>query len=410
VLGLGIGLGLGLSLTACSGADTVTIPEPGPNPNPAERNPASLVVVTGSGQQVPALVPLKDSLVVQVRDGAGRPAADVGLTFRIVEGAGEVLTPSARTDANGQARALVIPAQGAVRVEALAPTAPTVSPAIFEVVGRMPASGTTHIGRAGYAEYRPGTLPVILSAPHGGGLEPGEIPVRSGGVQTRDLNTTDLTERMAAALEARFGARPHVVLFHLHRRMVDANREIREAAEGHPLGEHAWHEFQGMIAHAHARVVAEHGNGLYLDIHGHGHTIQRLELGYLHSAAALRQSDEELSTLASVSSLRALTARSGAPLAALVRGPTALGTLLAQGGFPSVPSAEDPAPLEGEPYFSGGYNTLRWGSRTAGTIDGIQIEANFTGVRDTAANRARFALVSAEAIETFLQTWYTGRP
>lgn len=402
-----LGFGLGLVLTGCSGGDVATGPDLDTGPGVEEGRPAALSIVGGQGQQAPAWVPVRDSLVVRVTDGLGRPVPDVGVSWRIAGGSGEVLTPSARTDTEGRARALVIPGQGAVEVEAFLPSLPAVT---FLVTGEFPATQTVYVGRRGYAEYRPGSLPIILAAPHGGTLEPSEIPVRSGGVQTRDMNTTDLAERMAAALESRLGGRPHLVLFHLHRRMVDANREIAEAAEGHPLGEQAWHEFQGMVAHAHARVSEAYGWGLFFDLHGHGHAIQRLELGYLLSAANLRMDDEALSTLGAVTSLRSLALRSEVPLAELVRGPQAFGSLLADAGFPSVPAAQDPAPGLGEPFFSGGYNTLQWGSRTRGAIDGIQIEANFTGVRDTAANREQFAQASAHAIATFLETWYGWSP
>jgi len=46
-------------------------------------------------------------------------------------------------------------------------------------------------------------------------------------------------------------------------------------------------------------------------------------------------------------------------------------------GFPSVPGYDDPFPMDSEPYFSGGYNTKRHGSRdNEGEIDAIQLELN----------------------------------
>jgi hypothetical protein len=39
-----------------------------------------------------------------------------------------------------------------------------------------------YFGTNGWIEYRPGTLPIILAAPHGGYLEPAEIPVFSDGL------------------------------------------------------------------------------------------------------------------------------------------------------------------------------------------------------------------------------------
>ena len=46
-------------------------------------------------------------------------------------------------------------------------------------------------GTNDWVEYRPGTLPVILSAPHGGSTEPPSIPDRSGAgiVTVRDSRT-----------------------------------------------------------------------------------------------------------------------------------------------------------------------------------------------------------------------------
>jgi hypothetical protein len=43
-------------------------------------------------------------------------------------------------------------------------------------------------------------------------------------------------------------------------------------------------------------------------------------------------------------------------------------------------------------------------------VDGIQIEANFTGVRDTAANREAFAQAAASVIAAFMADWYGWDP
>jgi hypothetical protein len=67
---------------------------------------------------------------------------------------------------------------------------------------------------------------------------------------------------------------------------------------------------------------------------------------------------------------------------------------------------DDPYPLAGEPYFSGGYNTDRHGSRFDGTIDAIQIECNMDGVRDTYANRQAFAEALKESYLAYMQDVY----
>ncbi len=54
------------------------------------------------------------------------------------------------------------------------------------------------------------------------------------------------------------------------------------------------------------------------------------------------------------------------------------------------------------PYFDGGYNTARWASRDSGTIDGFQIETNYTGVRDNAANTRKFTDSLAVVIKRYM--------
>jgi len=74
--------------------------------------------------------------------------------------------------------------------------------------------------------------------------------------------------------------------------------------------------------------------------------------------------------------------------AQLLRGNFALGTLLGNEGFPSVPSQQIPAPGTGTDYFRGGYNIQYY---TNSTMNVVQIECNYTGVRDNSVNRNDFA-------------------
>jgi len=270
-------------------------------------------------------------------------------------------------------------------------------------------AGETYTGRQDYAEYIPGTLPVVVSAPHGGLLEPDEIPDRAFGVMATDLETQDLARRIRAALLDRLGAAPHLVISRLDRSKLDPNRSIEEAAQDDPFAEHAWQEYHAFVDTARALVTRGYGSGLYLDIHGHGHPVDRVELGYLLSADELGRSDEELASgsLAAESSVRALVASSGASLTEVVRGEQSLGALLQARGVRAVPSPSEPDPA-GEPYFTGGYSTRRHGSRDGGTVSGIQLEHHFDGLRDTPENRTTYAGVLASAVEVFLRQWYPG--
>jgi hypothetical protein len=187
---------------------------------------------------------------------------------------------------------------------------------------------------------------------------------------------------------------------------LDCNRELAVAAMGDPEAAQAWAEFQSFVVEARAAVVREQGRGLLIDIHGHGHAIQRLELGYLLDGDQLGLADSVLNqvTWRDSTSIRDLLGRAGQPLTTVLRGPNGLGTLFAAQGFPSVPSGSDPWP-NGTPYFNGGYNTLTYGSLTGGTVSAVQIESHFTGVRDTPATRAAFAGAFVSVVRAYVAAW-----
>ena len=275
--------------------------------------------------------------------------------------------------------------------------------------------GQSYFGTSDYIEYIAGDLPLIFTAPHGGLLTPASIPARTEGAcgtgdfaTVTDANTQDLARRIQAAF-AQDGRHPHVIINRLARSRLDANRAIDMAACGSAEAELAWSEYHEFILAAEEQILEDQGKGWYTDLHGHGHEIQRLELGYGLSATTLRLSDEELDASAATenaSSIRVMSQESPLSFSALLRGPGGLGSLFTDAGFPSVPSDEDPAPDAGEAYFSGGYNTARYGCSDGGAICGVQIEMNFTGVRDTPANRQIFAEALKEVYSSFLATHY----
>ncbi len=268
--------------------------------------------------------------------------------------------------------------------------------------------GERYHGRNSYVEYIPGRLPVVFSSAHGGALTPSEIPSRTFGILTNDRNSLELTLAMREALIELVGAAPHVILSHLHRSRLDANREIIEAAQSNPYAELAWNEFQGWIETARAAVARQYGKGLYFDIHGHGHAIDRLELGYLLTAEELNRPDAALNSLQVVArtSIRDLGRTTAIPFSQLLRGPRSLGGLLVAQGIPAVPGPDAPGPGNA-PYFRGGYNTRRHGSvMDAEVVSGIQLEHHYGGIRDTPANRRAYAIKVAGVIRSFMLDHY----
>ncbi|HYW08407.1 MAG TPA: hypothetical protein VE913_15720, partial [Longimicrobium sp.] len=142
-------------------------------------------------------------------------------------------------------------------------------------------AGTSYFGRDGYVEYIAGNSPVIITAPHGGELAPAEIPDRGCGITVTDLATEQLARAMQYQFHRKTGRYPHVVINRLRRAKMDANRDLAEAGCGNARADSAWHEYHRFVDAARAAVLASEGKGFYLDLHGHGHPLQRLELGYL---------------------------------------------------------------------------------------------------------------------------------
>jgi hypothetical protein len=252
--------------------------------------------------------------------------------------------------------------------------------------------------------YLPGSMPLVISAPHGGMNNLESVPDRTceGSVTVTDMNTAELATAIAERMEAAYGVRPYLVVCNLSRKDVDQNRDVEEATCGNEKMQRSWAEFHGLIDGALKEAVARHGFCLYIDLHGHGHEVQRLELGYLieeralerlHGGAVLAEDD--------AFSLRKLV-RDTVDIKKLVFGPRSFGTRMAEAGFPSVPSLQDPFPLEGQKFFGGGYNTKRYTGPEYPGVFGWQIESNMKGVRDK-SGRPLFAEAFGRVIVELLR-------
>ncbi|MBI1266170.1 MAG: T9SS type A sorting domain-containing protein [Cryomorphaceae bacterium] len=261
-------------------------------------------------------------------------------------------------------------------------------------------------GTNNYIEYQVGTLPLVISVPHGGDLDPASIPDRTCNdpVYATDAFTIETALEIKNALFSATGCYPHIVISHLERAKLDPNRNVADGACENPEAMAAWTEFHGFIADAREAVNQQYDSQtFFVDLHGHGNPIQRIELGYLLYDDELELSDNTLNTAqyinySSIQNL-ALNNVNNYTHAQLLRGPFAFGTFLSNLNYPAVPSESIPSPGTTTNYFSGGYITANHTCyNPSAPINGLQMELNYGNVRDTPANRSAFALAFTQSV------------
>jgi len=275
-------------------------------------------------------------------------------------------------------------------------------------------SGDVIFDEHGWAEYRVGDIPLVISVPHGGNLQTNLIADRTcpGSTTVTDANTIALARDIEAEFISKYGVRPYMIISHLSRKEVDHNREKEEGTCQDPMGMVAWEWYHDRIDEALQAAVNQHGRAVLIDLHGHGHTNLRLELGYNLTTTNLTNiyNNINLSTLQNKSSISNLfVLRPDLNFKDMIMDVPAFGTLMENDGVHSVPSLQDPHPQSGESFFSGGYITSHYTSTTAyPNVYGWQIECHRVGLRDTDANRKAFAKVFSENMMYYID--YTQDP
>ncbi len=270
-------------------------------------------------------------------------------------------------------------------------------------------TGQTYYGRNNYIEYKCGNYPLIISGPHAGTINADEMGDRTCGAVDNDVNTHETILALRDSIFAKTGKYPHVIINHLKRIKLDPNREVAEATCGDTIALISYNEYHAFIDNAKSQVVAQYGKGLYNDFHGHGHTIQRIEVGYILSSDDLAQPDASIDSTVYIdkSGIKYLAGIVPMTFSQLIRGQKSLGNFFEDQGYPAVPSPSQPNPGTAS-YFNGGYSVSTHGSKPGGTIDGVQFEVNYAGIRDTDPNRRAFAGAYAKIMDRFIQVNYFG--
>lgn len=240
--------------------------------------------------------------------------------------------------------------------------------------------GNIYFDSTNYIEFRAGNLPIIISAPHGGDLEPSSFPIEiARAVQAFKMLIQNQFQKVFTTLflNKRGAFRLSLSICLTGKSLMLTGRLLKLPMEIPRL---KWLGTDIKPSSIQLKIVKDK-TGLFLELHGHARTIRRIELGYLLTCSELQLSDATIdsSSLVNDGSIRTLVANNVLNLShsELLSGPASFGTLLANEGFPSFPSTSYPFPQNGEPYFNGSYNIFQHGSQNnIGEIYAIQFELN----------------------------------
>lgn len=219
-----------------------------------------------------------------------------------------------------------------------------------------PANEPAAAARDMLITVEPGTLPILLSAPHGGTEPIPGIAVRAGKnverfVMVRDGNVDKIALLTAKELEKTLGGRPFVVVARFERKYVDANR-APEAAYEHETAKLHYDAYHRAIQDALVAIKRDWGRGFVVDIHGQSKTADGIYRG-TNDGTSVKQ----------------LIAEHGR---AALTGEKSLFGWFEKLGYKVLPGNNDRDQVEH--YFSGGHITRSYGSDKIPDIDAIQVE------------------------------------
>jgi len=256
-----------------------------------------------------------------------------------------------------------------------------------------------------FIEYLEGSLPIIISAPHGGTFAPNDIVNRTDGVFDRDDYTKELTLEIIEEFFKQTNCYPHTIMMDLCRTKVDANREENEAVSKDEQSIATYRSFHSFIEESISKVGKKYQKGLYLDIHGQSHQHKAIEFGYLLTNDILRLENDKLSAYAKRSSIATISDYSDYSFIEQIKGDYSLGTLMSKKGFASIPSKDMPYASKDDEYFEGAYNTKTYASTNGNCVSAIQIEFPYY-CRESNVNRKETAKAIVSSILEFMKTHF----
>jgi N-formylglutamate amidohydrolase len=238
-----------------------------------------------------------------------------------------------------------------------------------------------------FVTVQKGTLPIIISAPHGGRMKVPDVSERVGtglnNFQTvRDENTAEMTEKFVVELEKALNGKVWVVIARFERKYLDVNRSAKEGYESDKAKPY-YDAYHDPLAAACKAVKTQFGRGLLLDIHCNS----------VHPNAICRGTQN-------LKTVTLLKDRDGMPA---IRGKNSVLGRMEKLGYTVLPASTDDDKAKEMSQFTGGYIVQNYGSHTSYAIDAIQLE--FGSNLRTKEKYATTAKDLADAVRVFYETY-----
>lgn len=121
-----------------------------------------------------------------------------------------------------------------------------------------------------YFEFAKGSVPVILSCPHGGYKKPKRIPDKINGPMIADKNTYFIAKLIINLLKKK-GVDIYYILNKIHRSKVDLNRPPHSSSAFNKTSTEAnnvFHAFHDQLNKVSQECLVQFGKALVIDFHG----------------------------------------------------------------------------------------------------------------------------------------------
>lgn len=198
-----------------------------------------------------------------------------------------------------------------------------------------------------------GTLPIILSAPHGGAVRIPGSEDRKTGVTVMDVNTAEVLLIASQRLNANLGGKPYFVIAQFSRRDADANRNEAEGVES-DAARGPYRAYHEALRRAVDDCRKKFGVAILIDFHGQAREKDAIVRGTLDGASLKRMRDKYGD--------------------AGVIGENSIFGKLKAAGYRVIPDPKASEGIGDETFFEGGFITQNYGAHNANGVDAIQLE------------------------------------